>query len=92
MPSRQYASQQRKIEAGWRRVPVWFDPEGLARLAALTREGASEQAAIRRAVEMAAREVDGTRDANVIAPLLDLPPNKTGHSSHIASRSGLPPR
>lgn len=53
--SRQTDHVQRKLERGWRRIPVWMSPEDLQRLADLRRfEGQpSDQQAIRNAIAWA---------------------------------------
>lgn len=51
--SKQSSHAQRKRQQGWRRVPVWFSPEDVARLSVLALEAGSVQEAVRRAVRLA---------------------------------------
>lgn len=48
--SKQTEYARRKLAAGWRRIPIWFSPTDLERLAVLAAEAGSEQEAVRRAV------------------------------------------
>lgn len=60
--SRQSAYDKRRREAGWKRVPVWISPDLLAHLMAFRApRGLSEQAAIVRAIQLAASEIGNTQ-------------------------------
>jgi hypothetical protein len=53
--SRQRTHDAKRIKEGWRRIPVWLDPETLVALAA-SKNGRSEQETIRAAVRQAAAD------------------------------------
>lgn len=67
--SRQRRADLRKREQGWRRVPVWFSPEDLARLSRLAVGAGSEQEAVRQCVR-------GVYQANYNDDPLDKTPTR----------------
>ncbi len=58
MTSRQRAHDAQRIAQGWRRVPVWLDPETLGALAQIRADAPhlSEMAAIRWAIREVAKK------------------------------------
>jgi hypothetical protein len=53
--NRQRQYDQRRLDAGWKRIELWLGPEDQQCLARLKRADISAQEAIRRAIEECAR-------------------------------------